>query len=1623
MSLYDKFMNQINKKMEENREVRIKEQESKESKTKINLPTTNNTIKLPTANMTLPTANFRDITMQQANKNVLPTSTKVVKQNEVQNPQKVDAVDIKAMEQANKYNKSIEQGGKEGFEAIVSNSLNAIPGGVRSAVAGIGNAVTTLSANAVDKVGDVAEKIGLSKVKENTDNLYSKIVDTGSYINKQGNYENTVNSQIKNDAVRTAGNVISTVSNMLTHFGIGLATGIPSMASQAISVGGSSSQEVLDDGGTIDQAGKTGIAKGGASYLIEKLSGGNMLGKGSADDIATNFIANRFSSKAGQKIASKIYEVGGEVVEENLENGIDMIIDNLINNKNYKFEDWYKQIGDTTKDTFLSTVALNILGLGGNTYNDVEGRIQDIEMQNYLKEAEKIIKKENIKVDLDELANNKNDIQNLQNGEQNNQTNTQGQQISQEQNKIAQNGNMEQVKIDSENFAKQVDKVINGTFPQNDMLVLGNTPQVLKDIGLTDLPITMTQKHLDTIMNSSGKYKNANYHDLGIDIVKQLPEAINNPLDIVKSNTKDDSIVLTTYLADKNSNPVIASIKIDGRGTVNDIRIDTNVMTSAYGKSNYDNFMKKNLEQGNLLYDIDRGVLKKLMGQGSNYLDASASSVDTIYNVPTIKDSITPLNKNVNSYYSMQNSENNTPNIPTGENLKARKHYKSIIESNYTTDEAKAIAKDLMGIDTYVPESNNKQLERADERISISGAETELKSLTSRAMTGGNIKADDIAVGERLIQYYSKIGDKVNLQEAIRATAMAGTEAGQTVQAMSLLNHQTPQGQAVWLQRSIDKMNKELKRRRGTDAEQFNLTPEMTEKIVNSKDTKELQSNLDEVYSELGQQVTKTTAQKIDAWRYFSMLANPRTHIRNIVGNKAMGFMQYGIKNKIAGGIEAVSSKINPSMERTHTIVPANKEVKKFAKADIENVADRLGLNENKYNPKSRLENSMRTFKSDIMENTLGKAFEINNNALEAEDGWGLKAGYVKSLSEYMTANKLTPETITDKQLSKARNYAVEQAKEATFHQDSQIASLLNQLSNKNKFSKFTMDAILPFKKTPINVAKSGIDYSPVGLVKSAVYDTAKLRKGDITVNQYIDNVSKGLTGTGIALVGYALASAGIIKASGSDDQDKEQYDEALGEQSYSIKIGDNTYSLDWIAPAGIPFFIGAECYEISKQEDETKSSSNDDNSRYNRIIKSATNILNSFTNAMNPMTEMSMLSGLTSALKSYDGDSAKMLANMGTNGVKSYVNQFVPTALGQIAKTTDEYDRSTTSTKTGVLPKAIDTTRTQIMSKIPGLRQMLPIKTDIWGNEQKQAENVVQRALENAVLPYTRKEIKETNVDKAINKLYENIGEASILPKTINKDLTINKQKYIMTSDEYAKYKKEYGSNSYNLLNELVTSNDYKNMTNKQRQLAIEKIYSYAKEKVKIDYAKANKKECETSTLYNTIQDIEAKGGKKSEYLSYIAKTQDMEKDKDKLNVLANSNYSSNTKKAVYSNTIGKKDSTYSMLEKTNIDITEYIKYKIQGFASDIKDDGTVGGKAISNSKKNKVYNYINNMNITYEQKLLLLGSQYKLSNTERTKVANTINNLPNTTKKEKMDIFGKMKGFTVYKDGTVKW
>ena len=176
---------------------------------------------------------------------------------------------------------------------------------------------------------------------------------------------------------------------------------------------------------------------------------------------------------------------------------------------------------------------------------------------------------------------------------------------------------------------------------------------------------------------------------------------------------------------------------------------------------------------------------------------------------------------------------------------------------------------------------------------------------------------------------------------------------------------------------------------------------------------------------------------------------------------------------------------------------------------------------------------------------------------------------------------------------------------------------------------------------------------------------------------------------------------------------------------------------------------------------------------------------------------------------------------------------------------------------------------------------------------------------------------------------------------------------------------------------------------------------------------------------LYNANLEREIDNLQKAtnEGSEFDTETKESLKTKDKIRVLQNANYTNEEKKAIYSNYIDKDDKTYSILNNTSkFDIDDYLEYKQQKFESDKEDDGTVNGKTVSGSAKNKFYDYMDDSNFTYDQKLLLTGMKYKVTNTEREKIFDIIDDF-NISKDDKLEIMSKMKGFTVYNNGRVSF
>lgn len=988
----------------------------------------------------------------------------------------------------------------------------------------------------------------------------------------------------------------------------------------------------------------------------------------------------------------------------------------------------------------------------------------------------------------------------------------------------------------------------------------------------------------------------------------------------------------------------------------------------------------------------------------------------------TSMDKILNFNENqqeeANTTNQLKKVEKNTKTLDYEEDTggKQRKHYKSVMESDEVGETGKKVAEDLLENDTYNPISNVDTLATANESINRNGIDNTYIAFRNKLNSNERITLQDIAIGERLIQIFSQNGDIEKVNELVQGVAMLGTELGQQVQAMSLIKKLSPEGQLMYLQKVIERTNI----KENTD---LKVSDDMSRRILETKSKEELENVMTDIAAELGEQLPVTMGDKVRSWRYLSMLGNPKTHIKNLGANVAMNVTQQ-LKNKVAGAMEDVVGMFNKGMERTKTLKFANKDQKSFAKKDAEFMKDKIDGG-GKYDIKNVIQSNKRQFDN----KTLNAIADFNSNMLELEDNIFLKKAYQQAMQNYMSANKLSSSDMENSSvLQKAREYASYQAQEATFHQFSELAKRLTEIENKGGIAGKALEAVIPFKKTPINIAKSGVEYSPIGLVKSLTYDIvqlnkktkdykAKLEKGVITEADYktgtsklvtktIDNVAKGFTGTSLALIGYALKDMGILK-SGNDDEDDE-FREKLGEQEYAIRIGNNTYTLDWVSPSAIPMFMGATVHDLVHSQDEDNSNA-------------LNSLMTSSAKALEPMTEMSMLQGLTGAISSYEQGSSNMMFDLGSSAVSSYLGQFVPTALGQVAKTIDDKERDTSSTEKGVAKK-VDQFAKQQLAKIPIASKLLPVRKDVWGNEKTRDSNPLVRAYEVGLAPYNRKKVVEDYTEKELLKVFEDTGEKSVLPGIPNKDITINKQKYRLTSEEYNKAKETFGKTSKSMLDSLVKTNEYKQLSHEQKASAIDNIYSYAKEKIKVDYAKGKKQEVETSSPYNILNELKNPTNQ-SEYLSYSAKIQGIEKDTEKKEILANGKYSEITKETIYKNTLGKEDDLYNnILAKDNININEYLNYKLQKFESDKEDDGTVKGKSIKGSRPKKLYDYVNNMNITKNQKLAIIGTQCKLDRNEQRELYNYINNIPGQTQKERLEMFSKYSSnFIVNKDNTI--
>ena len=179
----------------------------------------------------------------------------------------------------------------------------------------------------------------------------------------------------------------------------------------------------------------------------------------------------------------------------------------------------------------------------------------------------------------------------------------------------------------------RVEDVLTNKNFSDSHIYLNDTPQVLQDLGLRNLPMLMTSKHVYKAIRTEQEAKNegrfvqrdkGHYHELGKQKFLDVVNALENPEFIYKadSDPNDLQIIAVVGLKDDKNRQIMVAIQPEGNGNYNKVSVDSNVALSMYGRKNLPTKISDAQNDGRILYDKNlnnnSGILQTPVSQLHN---------------------------------------------------------------------------------------------------------------------------------------------------------------------------------------------------------------------------------------------------------------------------------------------------------------------------------------------------------------------------------------------------------------------------------------------------------------------------------------------------------------------------------------------------------------------------------------------------------------------------------------------------------------------------------------------------------------------------------------------------------------------------------------------------------------------------------------------------------------------------------------------------------------------------------------------------------------------------------------------------------------------------------------------
>jgi hypothetical protein len=424
-------------------------------------------------------------------------------------------------------------------------------------------------------------------------------------------------------------------------------------------------------------------------------------------------------------------------------------------------------------------------------------------------------------------------------------------------------------------------------------------------------------------------------------------------------------------------------------------------------------------------------------------------------------------------------------------------------------------------------------------------------------------------------------------------------------------------------------------------------------------------------------------------------------------------------------------------------------------------------------------------------------ADSVNIQALKIANG-----NQAKAKTYMVDAMRLKPQT---KEGEVLRTQAIHDAQTATWTNETWasktsegIRKVINNVTGDTRLG----DYLLPFVKTPANVIATGMDYAGMGIPKAMVEVVKGIRQGDLESRERVTNIVRDIVRSGIGMTGAAIIAYNLDEDNfvGAYDPARKQIEDLRGSNFNAVKIGNKWISTDWFGPLAVPITSMMYAKKYGKKG----------------LAEGVFQYGKGVVSHIKQLPGVKDLVGATTATKKDEG--VKEAVGEAVNyAVGELSSRLTPSIVSDIAKATDVYERKST--------KGVEA----IKAKIPGLRQTLPVKTNVFGEKMK-AEPPASTILMGSRL--------NTSTETPLIKEIYDVGNAvdkttkfTDWDKSSSKQLTQFKEK--VGQETYDKAKIEYGIQLKKNLERITKSSNYKNMNNEDKYNEINKQDAEAMEKI----------------------------------------------------------------------------------------------------------------------------------------------------------------------------------------------